>query len=214
MAQLTTVRELQQRISHMQPLRTHSVLPTRPELAALLPGGALQGGTAVSVRGSLQLALALLSAASCSGAWCGAIGVPELGAEAAHRLGVTLERFILVPSPESRTLTVISTLSEVLTVLLVRVITPPEPHEAERIHAKLREYGSALITLGAWPRTTTELRIARSQWSGVSQGRGMLEARQLSVQSRDRRGQLTHTVHLTSETPPSPFSVGEPCHEI
>ena len=84
MNQLATVRSLQQRISEMQPLRLdEGGLPVAPELRSLLPGGALRKGSSVAVSGSLHLALALLGEASRGGAWCGAIGLPQLGFEAA-----------------------------------------------------------------------------------------------------------------------------------
>lgn len=196
MSRLGTVRELQQRISRMQPVRAENEIPLHRELQPLFPNGALQRGTTVAVQGSLQLALALISAASRSGAWCGAVGVSELGIEEAHRFGIVLDRFVLIPNPETRILTIISTLSEVLTLLLVRVPSMPRVHEAERIHAKLRDNGATLITLGPWPRTTSSLQVRQSRWSGVQRGRGLLDSRRLSVQSQDRRGQLQHTIYL------------------
>lgn len=119
MNQLATVRSLQHRISSMQAARLDHGLPTPPELRPLLPGGALRRGSSVAVQGSLQLALALLCGASASGAWCGVIGVPNLGIEAAAQLGLSLERLVLVPRPGAHELTITGMLSEVLTALVL-----------------------------------------------------------------------------------------------
>lgn len=200
MSQLTTVRELQHRIAQMQPLRSEAdELPTPDELRAVLPEGALRRGGTVSVQGSLQLALALVSEVSRAGSWCGAIGLPELGLEAAHRMGIALDRFVLVPDPGARALGVASTFSEVLSAVLLRAPGRPTAGEAERISAKLRDHGAALIVLGPWPRANCTLRVERSEWSGLGQGHGMLDARELNVHSEDRRGPRLHTIRLSED---------------
>lgn len=205
MTEPATVRELQQRIAQMQSLRSdESGLPVPLELQPLLPDGALRRGAAISVQGSLHLALALLSSVSGSGAWCGAIGLPELGLEAAHRLGIALDRFVLVPDPGPRALSVASTLSEVLTVIVLHAAGQPAYGEAERISAKLRDHGAALIVLGPWPRANSTLRVDGSTWSGLGRGHGLLDTRELHVHCEDRRGSRTHTVRWGESAPALP----------
>ena len=61
--------------------RVRHLVPVHPALAGLLDGG-LQPGAAYSVSGGALL-LALLAEPSQAGSWCGVVGIPELGAEAA-----------------------------------------------------------------------------------------------------------------------------------
>lgn len=198
MNQLATVRSLQQRISSMQPARLDQGLPTPPALRPLLPNGALRKGAPTAVQGSLQLALSLLSGVSASGAWCGVIGVPSLGFEAAAQVGLGLDRLVLIPDPGRHALSIAGMLSEVLTALILCPRTQPSPGEVERLHARLRDHGTALVVTNAWPRSDTALRVTNSRWSGLGTGHGLLDTHELSVQSVDRRGQRTHTVRFAN----------------
>lgn len=193
-----TVRSLQQRITEMQPLRLDDrALPTAPGVAQLLPGGALRKGSSYTVHGSRQLALALLAEASATGAWCGIIGAPAFGAEAAAALGIALDRCVLIPDPGTEALGLAGALSEVLTVVFLQTSTAPRHGDVERISARLREYGSALVVAGDWPHPESALRVTGSRWSGLGQGEGLLRDRELSVESHDRRGVHTHLVRFT-----------------
>ena len=205
MNQAATVHSLQQRIAEMQTLRLgDGGVPVAPQLSGLLPGGALRKGAATSVQGSLRLALSLLVSASASGAWCGAVGLPELGIEAAAELGLCLDRFVLVPDPGAQTLGITGILSEVLTVVLVHSSVMAQPSEAARLSARLLESGTALVVLGDWPRTDTALRVLDSRWSGLGRGHGMLDTHELTVQSIDRRGPKQHTVRFSGGRLASP----------
>ena len=192
-----TVLELQQRISAMQPLRLHErTLPTAPELAPLLPGGSLREGGIYAVSGSWQLALSFLAPISQSGAWCGIIGCPNLSAEAAADAGIALDRCIVVPDPGARTTAVADMLSGTVTALLTKFPAEVPPHDAERIAARLREQGSALIVMGDWRRTDAEIRVTDSRWIGLDTGRGALRDRELTVRSSDHRGPRTHKLRF------------------
>lgn len=197
MASHLTVHMLQQRISQMQSLRPgDGALPVPPELRPLLPGGALRPGGTTVVRGSLHLALALISAASAAGAWCGVVGLPRLGLEAVQELGIALDRLVLVPDPASHTTVIVSTLSEVLKVVLLSPHVRMSPSEVERLGARLRDHGSTLIALDTWPRADCTLRVTGSRWEGLGCGHGMLNAREMSVRSEDRRGSLQHIIRF------------------
>lgn len=192
-----TVRSLQQRITQMQPVRLDDrALPTAAGLRPLFPTGALRKGASYSVHGSQLLALTLLAAASAAGSWCGVIGLPDFGAEAAATLGISLERCVLIPSPGAEAFGLAGALSEVLTVVLVQPPGRPASGDTERISARLREHGSALVVLGEWPHTESTLRVTGSRWSGLGRGQGALSERELSVQSRDRRGVAEHVLHF------------------
>lgn len=188
---------LQHRINEMQSLRLDErALPTAPTLAPLLPGGALRAGAMYSVRGSWQLALAFLSAASQSGAWCGVLGCADFGAEAAVHIGIALDRCVLVPAPGRHTLSLTGTLSETLTVIVARFDEQVSHSDIERLAARLREHGSTLIVMGDWARSESRLTVTSSVWTGLGAGYGMLRDRELTVQSEDRRGTRQHRVRL------------------
>lgn len=194
---LATVDALQQRISEMQPLRLDErALPTAAGLRPLLPGGALRRGGSYAVHGSWQLALAFLAEASAAGSWCGVIGCETLGAEAAAGLGVALDRCAVIPRPGPHAVGLAGSLAEVLTVVLLVPHGRVRPGDAERVSARLREHGSALVAVGDWPRTDAELRVTASRWHGLGRGGGVLSSRELSVETRDRRGVRRHAVRF------------------
>lgn len=196
MNQSATARSLQQRIASMQATRIESGLPTPPKLRPLLPGGVLRTGAPTVVHGSLQLALSLLGEVSAGGGWCGVIGIPRLGFEAAAQTGLSLERLVLIPEPGRHALAIAGMLSEVLTAVVLAPSTPPSSAEAERLNARLRDHSTALVITGAWPRSDTALRVTASRWTGLGAGHGLLHTHELSVSSTDRRGNRTHTVRF------------------
>ncbi|HUD15946.1 MAG TPA: hypothetical protein VMQ59_01740, partial [Acidimicrobiales bacterium] len=80
------------------------LLPVAPPLCSLFPDGSLRRGSTVVVTGQdgatvpegsggdISVALALVAAASAAGSWCALVGLPGLGAVAAHDLGIDLTR--------------------------------------------------------------------------------------------------------------------------
>ena len=183
------VAELQSRIRGMQATTLESpALPTAPAIAAVLPGGALRQGAAYSIDGSSTLAMAVLAGPSQSGVWCGVVGIPDFGMEAAARFGIDLERLVLVPDPGAQWLTATAALVDVLGVVLLR---PPErasDGDVARLSARLRQRGTALVVLGDWPTSEARLSISRSEWSGLGSGHGYLTARTATVTATGRLG--------------------------
>ncbi|WP_253259328.1 hypothetical protein [Subtercola boreus] len=177
-----SVRDLQERIRQMQTtkLETRS-LQTSPALAPLLPGGALKAGSAYSVEGSNALVMALMAGPSAAGAWCGVVGLPDFGAEAASRSGVDLERLVFVPHPGDQWLTVVSAIIDVVTVVVT--VAPPRLGDAlaARLAARIRQREATLIVLGGWPQSDATLRITESTWGGIGEGHGHLASRQVTV---------------------------------
>lgn len=187
------VRELQARIRAMQSTTLDSrALDTAPTVAGLLPGGSLKTGVAYTIEGSTSLAMALMAGPSQAGAWCGVVGVPTFGTEAAKAAGIDLERLALAPYPGDQWLPVTAALADVLTVVLVRPPLPPSDGNVARLMARLRERGTTLIVLGqsdtSWPGAEARLRVRRSQWGGLGDGHGHLTSRELTVSVASRTG--------------------------
>ncbi|MEV6286945.1 hypothetical protein [Kribbella sp. NPDC051770] len=159
---------------------TERTLPTLPAISELL-SGALRGGAVYSVRGSSALVMAMMAGPSAEGAWCGVVGMPSFGAEAARGLGVDLERLVLVPDPRHDWLSVVAALVDALTVVVVRPPGEVTPGEASRLSARLRTRGAMLIAVGSWPGSEARLEVQASTWSGLGAGEGQLTARQATV---------------------------------
>ena len=100
--------------------------PVPAELAGLLDGG-LKPGAAYALGAAGALLSALLAGPSADGHWCGVVGVPEFGAEAAGHAGVVLDRLVLVPDPADQWLAVTAALVEDDDGQIVRVDGPPQP---------------------------------------------------------------------------------------
>ena len=163
------------------------VLPTHPALADLLPGRGLRPGAAYSIGASTSLLLALLAQPSQTGSWCAVVGMPEIGAEAAEKLGVALDRLVLIPDPGPRWLAVTATIADVLPVVAVRPPGRAADAEAARLGARLRERGTVLLVQGRWPQTEAALAVSEPEWSGLGSGYGYLDGRRLTVTSTSRR---------------------------
>ena len=162
-------------------------LPTLPAVSELLSGAGLRGGSAYSVRGSTALVMALMAGPSAEGAWCGVVGLPSFGAEAARGLGVDLERLVLVPDPGHDWLNVVAALVDALTVVVVRPPGEVTPGEASRLAARLRTRGALLIAYGSWPGSEARLEVESNTWTGLGDGEGLLTARQATVVVTGRR---------------------------
>lgn len=184
---------LQARINSMQTRKLDSrLLPTVPALARILPGGGLQSGGSYTVRNSTFLAMALLAGPSATGAWCSVVGMPDFSVEAAQGFGINLERLILVPDPGPQWLTVTAALVDVVSIVLTRSPEHLAPTEWARLRARLRQRGSALITLGNWKQSDSTIGVAESAWEGLGAGTGHLRARSMKITATQPSGRLRH----------------------
>ena len=163
------------------------VLPVLPALAPLLPGGGLRAGSAYSIAPSSALLCALLAAASQAGSWCGVVGMPQFGAEAAERLGVDLGRLVLIPEPGARWLAVTATIAEVLPVVAVRPGGRASDGDVSRLAARLRDRGAVLLVQGPWAQAEASIGVADAEWTGLGDGHGYLAGRELTVTVTSRR---------------------------
>jgi len=187
-ALLQKVQALQQRVRQVEGASSAPTLATVPGLAELLPHGGLRPGTTYSVTGSASLAMALLAGPSTAGTWCGVIGAPQFGAEAAAALGVDLSRVVFVPDPGHRWVTVVAAMVDVLGVVLVKPPVPVHQGEAARLNARLRQRGATLVAMGMWPQSEACLTIVDSSWLGLGDGHGHLTARLATVSVDSRSG--------------------------
>ncbi len=191
------VTRLRAQLERMQGRRWDApVLPVDAALADLLPGRGLTQGAAYSIGPSHALLFALMAAASQSGSWCGVIGMPELGAEAAAHSGMDLSRLVLIPDPGPRWLTVAATIADVLPLVAIRPSSRATAGDVSRLAARLRERGSTLLVQGPWPQAEATLEVAEARWSGLGEGWGVLAERELTVtvsakrSPRPRRGRV------------------------
>jgi hypothetical protein len=190
------VSQLRQIVDRSRPtvLAREQVLPVLPALRDLLPGGALQRGTTVSVQGeaATSLALALLAGASAAGSWIAIVGLPSLGLAAAAELGLALERLVVVrdPSPASWG-SVVAALVGSFDAVLLAPTHRVRAADARRLAARARERGSVLVQLEVGARAVLEpdLRLITGpvRWEGLGHGHGRLHARRVQIETSGRR---------------------------
>lgn len=203
--QAETVRELQERIRQLQPTKLDTRdLPTHPVIARLLPGGALKEGASYSVDRSITLLMLLLAAPSAAGAWCGVVGVPEFGVEAAAGFGIELERLVLVPHPGDQWLAATAAIADAMGIVVVRPPKRASDASVSRLAARLRKRGATLLVLGTWPQSEAMLSITESSWSGIGDGHGHLDAREATVTVTSRMAARPRSARLVL-----PGKVGE-----
>jgi len=192
------LRALQERIHVMQGRGNREGFhPVIPGLRGLFPSG-LRGGAAYSLETPLSVAMALLAGPSANGQWCGAAGIPGFGAEAAAGFGVALERFVLVPDTGPDWLPVVSTLADVLPVLLVRPSARVTPGDAARLASRLRERSGTLLVLGPWPQSEGLLRVRGSRWEGLGDGHGHLRRHRVELELQHRGRTRTAVLDLAA----------------
>lgn len=181
------IRALQSRIQQMQATRldTRSVR-THPALTGLLPGGSLRSGAAYSVEHSTALVMAMMAGPSSDGVWCGVVGLPDFGVEAAVHFGIDLERLALVPHPGEEWLTVTAAMADVVGVVVIRPPRRVSDAAVARLQARVRQREATLIVLGDWPQSEATLSITQSSWAGIGHGHGHLAERQVEVSATAR----------------------------
>lgn len=196
------IAQLQEQIRARQsPPREVGGLPLDPIFESLLPSGGLKRGAAYTVTGSVSLALALLAAPSAAGVWCGVIGIPNLGVEAAAGLGMDLDRLVLIPDPGTQWLSVTAAALDVLTMVLTIPNRRLSDSETARLNARLRGRGATLIVLGQWPQSEAAVHLSDSTWQGLGNGSGYLTGRQATITVTGRNGTRSRRVWLAQHGP-------------
>ena len=174
-------------------LTSADVVPVLPALRPLVPGGGLRPGAVVRVddgsagsAGSASLRLALAAGASHGGAWCAAVGLPELGVVAAAEMGVEPERLLLVDEPGRRWPDVVAALIDAVDLVLVRPPDRPAAAVTRRLTALARRGGCALVVAGDWGGAQLRLRVDAAEWIGLGAGHGHLRGRRARVTATGR----------------------------
>ena len=131
-----------------------------------------------------SLALTLLSAVSAAGNWIGAVGLNDVGWEAAAEAGLDLSRAVTVPDPGDLWLEAVTALVDVLPVLWVRPPRPVSPRLASTVAARLRKREATLFIQGDWPGAEAQLWVEQARWVGVGDGSGRLQERSAHIACR------------------------------
>ncbi|GAA1659384.1 hypothetical protein GCM10009806_30300 [Microbacterium flavum] len=188
MADAGAIQALRAQVERLQGRRLDvPVLPVPSALAELLPGGGLRPGSSYSLGRSTSLLFALLARPSQDGSWCAAVGMPHLGVEAARSAGVDLARLVLVPDPGERWLAVTAAIADVLPVVAVRPPARAKDADISRLAARMREREAVLLVQGPWPQTEAMIDVGDPSWSGIGEGYGVLDGRELTVTVTSRR---------------------------
>jgi hypothetical protein len=182
------------------------LLPVAPPLCGLFPDGSLRRGSTVVVTGQdgatvpegsggdISVALALVAAASAAGSWCALVGLPGLGAVAAHDLGIDLTRLVVVPRPHAAWAEVVAALTDGVDLVVLCPPFPPRAAMARRLVARVRERRSVLVVApgrSGWPEhPDVHLRVSDMRWGGVGAGEGYLCERRMTVTATGRRSSV------------------------
>ena len=162
------------------------LLPVAGPLAALLSDGGLRRGTAVRC-GSLGLALALAAEASAARAWCGVVGVEDLGVLAAAGYGVDLGRLVVVRAAPGEWAVAVATLLDGMDLVVLEPPRHPRPAAVRTLDARARDRGAVLLVVGPqWPAPVEAAFEVRGHWQGLGRGTGRLEARRVTVTASGR----------------------------
>ena len=194
-------------------------LPVPSPLASLFPGRSLRRGTTVTVsgdpgHGATTLALSILAAATTSGSWCAAVGLPDPGVVAAAGLGLDLRRVVFVPHPGRDWAEAAGDLLSGVDAVLVRPPGRAPLTAARHLSARARDRRAALVVLleGArsWPvGGDLALSVGAVEWEGVGQGHGHLRGRRAEVRVGGRRAAAGHVTECSLWLPAGSGEVAE-----
>lgn len=164
-----------------------AIIPTHPVLADLLPDRGLRAGSAYALGASMSLIFTMLATPSHQGSWCGVVGMPGFGVEAAAHAGVDLARVVLIPEPGPRWLAVTATIADVLPIVAVRPPARAKDADVARLAARIRDRGAVLLVQGPWPQAEAMIDVSDPVWTGVGEGHGILSQREVTVTVSHRR---------------------------
>jgi hypothetical protein len=170
-------------------------LPVIDAWAGVLPDGGLVRGRTVACTGgaAVSLALTLVAAATSSGSWLGLVGVPWIGVEAAHELGVALERTVSVAvEPETPVVWAERTAAAIEGFELIITSVPAQVPDRllRQVRQRLQARGGVLIDVMPGRRDAAADLVIFSQterWEGLGWGAGHLRRRRVELTVAGRR---------------------------
>lgn len=178
------------------------------DVCKLLPDSGLVRGRIIRCSGDagLSLALSLCSRATQQGSWLGVVGVAHLGVLAAVEHGVALERMVLVQPPNtSREWSVtVSAVIDGFDLLVVAVLARLSANDARRVQTRLQSRRAVMIIVDNMTLSRSTSRFAPERepdpfvadvildtktksWSGIDNGSGYLQHRDVSIRVSGRR---------------------------
>lgn len=159
----------------------------------MLPDAGLVRGRVVGCTGpaAISLALALSARAMVAGSWMAAVGVPMLGVEAAHEIGVPLTRLVMVAADArpSEWAERVGAAADGFDLILTR---PPAGADrvVRKVRTRLHARGVVLFAVGpASPGVSCDIEFTTTSvtWQGLGEGHGSLLARRAVVRAGGRR---------------------------
>lgn len=181
-------------------------LAVSDQVRQLLPDSGLVRGRIVRCCGdaAASLALSLCARASQQGSWLGVVGVSHLGISCAVEHGVALERMVFVHPPESSRdwSTTVAAVIDGFDLLIVAVPDSISVSDARRVQARLQVRRSVMIIVDtamlSLPKSSFSndthpfhadvvLDSTTKSWSGINNGAGYLQQRQVSIKVSGRR---------------------------
>lgn len=176
------------------------LLPVPESLTGILPG--LAPGSVASIEGGTSLTIAIAAAAMESHRWCAVVQLPHLGWQAAHGMGLALDRTVAIPATGPGAASVLGAAVDGFDVIIMGQCPALNHRERHAITSRLRARGGLLLTTGPWEGAATRMLVRQRPWSGADRGAGHLMRQRFEV-TVSGRGHLaaepTCELELTSQ---------------
>jgi len=178
-------------------LARERTLPVAEGFADLFVERGLVRGRSFACSGpaATSLALALAASAVASGSWLATIDVPTIGLDAASEFGVALERVVAVCTGDqpdqqaARWPDVVAAAADGFDLLIARVPAMVSPAAVRKVATRLRQRDVVMLVLGDPGALSCDgvLDSGAAEWTGLGDGHGHLQQRQLVVEAVGRR---------------------------
>ncbi len=169
-------------------------LPLVETLAKIVPSGAIRRGSTVAVHGvgATSFALAFVGEAIRKGSFLAVVAPESFGLAACLDFDIPLRRVVqfVLPVDASRWAQAMASIVEGFDVVMVADRHRVSPSQGRQLTARNRERGSVLVNVGgpSWPDAADmSFDVTAPTWSGLGQGHGHLQERQVTVQVAGRR---------------------------